>query len=88
MVILWIRLGNGRASERGSQTQVSVMIEHLTNQLRVLGEKLSTRGPLDADEAQAKSVANDAAEAVASKQNAPTLSRPWPIVSRHGQAWV
>ncbi len=53
-----------RASE--IRSQVSGMIEHLEGQLRVLVEELGTVGDLDAAEAQAESVASDAAEAVAS----------------------
>lgn len=53
-----------RASEiRG---QVSGMIEHLEGQLRSLVGELATVGDLDAAEAQAESVASDAAEQVAS----------------------
>lgn len=53
-----------RASE--IRSQVSGMIEHLEGQLRVLVEELGTVGDLDAAEAQAESVASDAAEKVAS----------------------
>ena len=56
------------ARQRASdiRAQVSGMIEHLEGQLRVLVEELATVGDLDAAEAQAESVASDAAEKVAS----------------------
>jgi colicin import membrane protein len=55
-----------RARASDIRAQVSGMIEHLEGQLRVLVEELATVGDLDAAEAQAESVASDAAEKVAS----------------------
>jgi colicin import membrane protein len=55
-----------RARASDIRAQVSGMIEHLEGQLRVIVEELATVGDLDAAEAQAESVASDAAEKVAS----------------------